>query len=77
MVAITHYTPAEAAARLRRSVHTLANWRPQGKGPPFTKNPGRNGGVLYPIDALERWLFEHTFQSTAEINFAAMGDIYG
>ena len=45
-------TPAEVADRLHRSVHTLANWRASGKGPPFLDA----GGILYPESELENWL---------------------
>ena len=45
-------TPTEAADRCRVGTGTLANWRSQRKGPPFSK---RGSKVVYPLDALEAW----------------------
>jgi hypothetical protein len=49
-----YLTPAEVSRRLGGgiSVKTLANWRSQGKGPPFRRVGGR---VLYPIHEFEAW----------------------
>lgn len=63
---IDHYTPPEAAARLRRSVQTLANWRVRGYGPPWRKDPGANGRVLYPVAGVDAWLAAGVRRSTAE-----------
>lgn len=49
---VTHLTPEEAAARLRCSKGTLANWRVKGGGPRFLKI-GRK--VLYAVKELEAW----------------------
>ena len=39
-------TPAQAAEELGRSIHTLAKWRKDGNGPPWTRH--QNGwGILY------------------------------
>jgi hypothetical protein len=47
-------TPAEVAERWNSAVTvgTLANWRAQGKGPPFIKFGSR---VRYPLVKLEQW----------------------
>lgn len=37
---------------------TLANWRCQGKGPPFVKFGSK---VLYPVKELEAWETAHTY----------------
>ncbi|AWM87340.1 AlpA family transcriptional regulator [Microvirga sp. 17 mud 1-3] len=51
-------TPAEVVARWGAAVTvgTLANWRAQGKGPPFIKFGSR---VRYPIRQLEQWESAH------------------
>lgn len=47
-------TPDELVARFGGAIKkgTLANWRSQGKGPPFSK---RGAKVVYPLDRLEAW----------------------
>lgn len=47
-------TPAEVVQRWNDAVTvgTLANWRTQGKGPPFIKFGSR---VRYPLAKLEQW----------------------
>lgn len=45
-------TSDEAAARARVKKGTLANWRAQRKGPPFSK---RGSKVVYPLDKFEAW----------------------
>lgn len=47
------YTAADVRAHLRLGTSTLANWRHDGKGPPFVKCGSR---ILYPGDALIEWL---------------------
>lgn len=58
-------TPQEVSARYdgRITVRTLANWRSQGKGPPFTKV---GGPILYPVDQLETWEQSNTVNSTSQ-----------
>lgn len=50
----TNLKPAEVVTRWNDAVTvgTLANWRAQGKGPPFIKFGAR---VRYPISRLEIW----------------------
>ncbi|MBV9768146.1 MAG: helix-turn-helix domain-containing protein [Bryobacterales bacterium] len=45
-------TPAEVARMLRKSEHTLANWRAIGKGPPYANI----GGIVYRERDVEEWL---------------------
>jgi hypothetical protein len=47
-------TPKELVARWggATTVGTLANWRCQEKGPPYSK---RGAKVVYPLDKLEVW----------------------
>jgi hypothetical protein len=47
-------TPDDVVARWGGSIEkgTLANWRSQGKGPPFSK---RGAKVVYPLDTLEAY----------------------
>lgn len=58
-------TPAELSARWggRITVRTLANWRSQGAGPPFTKV---GGSILYPVDRLLDWEGRNTVSSTSQ-----------
>ena len=49
--------PGEVAAQIHSDVGTLANWRSDGRGPPYIKAGGK---VLYPHDAFERWLESRT-----------------
>ncbi len=57
------YTSQEAAAILRRSTGTLANWRVSGKGPPFIRI---GGPIMYPCKALHAWLATNVRSSTTE-----------
>ena len=45
-------TPAEVARMLRKSEHTLANWRAIGKGPRYANI----GGIVYRERDVEEWL---------------------
>lgn len=58
-------TPTELSARWdgRISVRTLANWRSQGSGPPFTKI---GGAVLYDLARIDEWENRNTVKSTSE-----------
>ncbi len=58
-------TPDELSARWegRITVRTLANWRSQGMGPPFSK---LGGAVLYPVDKLLEWEGRNTVSSTSQ-----------
>ncbi|WP_214853889.1 helix-turn-helix domain-containing protein [Arthrobacter sp. ISL-65] len=47
-------TREEAAAYLRRSPGTLANWAAQRKGPPYYRQ--LDGAVVYAIEDLAEWL---------------------
>jgi len=53
-------TPEEAAAYLRKSEQTLANWRSRGKGPTYIKV---EGGVRYRDSDLKRYLEQNTVTS--------------
>jgi hypothetical protein len=46
---------------------TLANWRTQGKGPPFVKLGSK---VRYPVAPLEAWEAEHMVVNAANDNHA-------
>lgn len=48
-----YLTPPEAAARLKRSVRTLARMRAEGRGPRYHQEGGR---VLYPASGIYDWL---------------------
>lgn len=52
-----------AAAYLKCSEWTLAEWRCQGKGPRFVKLGNR---VRYSLPALAEWVEAHTAASTSE-----------
>lgn len=54
--------PTEAAARLRTTIGTLANWRVRGQGPRFIK-VGRK--VLYPVAEIEAWERKNLKENTA------------
>lgn len=54
--------PSEAAARLRLTVGTLANWRVTGEGPPYIKF-GRK--VLYPLAQIEKFENDHLRTATS------------
>ncbi|MNN61775.1 hypothetical protein D3C81_1770280 [compost metagenome] len=58
-------TPQELSDRYegRISARTLANWRTQGNGPPFSKI---GGAVLYPADRLSEWERRNTVNSTSQ-----------
>lgn len=58
-------TPQELSERYggRISVRTLANWRSQGSGPPFTKI---GGAILYDNDRLSEWEQRNTVTSTSQ-----------
>ena len=45
-----YMTPAQLALRWHLARQTLANWRAQGKGPPFIRVSG--GRILYPIHSI-------------------------
>lgn len=60
--------PKEAAARLRVSVGTLANWRYKGGGPKFLKFGSR---VLYPLPEIEA--FE---KASLRSNTTGVRDLY-
>jgi len=51
------YTPLELSERISTSRNTLARWRDQGTGPPFSKLP--SGKIVYLGDQFEAWLHEH------------------
>lgn len=55
--------PKEAAARMRMSVGTLANWRTSGEGPRFIKFGRR---VLYPLHEIEAFELRCTRSNTAK-----------
>jgi hypothetical protein len=59
---VMHLLPKEAAARMRVSVGTLANWRTAGEGPRYIKW-GRK--VLYPLPEIEAFEQKHLRSSTA------------
>jgi hypothetical protein len=48
-------TTAEAAAYLRRSPLTLANWRREKIGPPWHQPAGERGNVMYHREELDAW----------------------
>ena len=52
----------------RISPRTLANWRSQGMGPPFTKV---GGAILYEIDRLAEWETRNTVTSTSQYSGTA------
>ena len=54
----TLLTPPECGEYLSLDVRTLANWRCDGRGPPFRKIGGR---VRYALDDLERWMRSRTY----------------
>lgn len=63
-------TPQEVSVRWgqRISPRTLANWRSQGMGPPFTKV---GGAILYEIDRLAEWEARNTVTSTSQYSGTA------
>lgn len=58
-------TPRELSGRWggRITERTLANWRSQGAGPPFSK---LGGAILYPVDRLLDWEERNTVSSTSQ-----------
>lgn len=60
-----YLTPKELVIRYRNAVtlHTLANWRSHGDGPPHTKIGGR---VLYPVTSLFQWEHVRSFFNSLE-----------
>lgn len=58
-------TPQELSQRYggRITVRTLANWRTQGAGPPFSKI---GGAILYPAERLAEWETRNTVTSTSQ-----------
>lgn len=63
-------TPSELSDRWghRISPRTLANWRSQGAGPPFTKV---GGAILYSVDKLAEWETRNTVTSTSQYSGTA------
>lgn len=64
-------TPAELAAMLGMSPRTLANWRSNGKGPPYLKigvEPPEGHQdrrkVRYQRQTAEKWALAHKYQRT-------------
>src|SRR6185312_10061982 len=47
-------TPEEVRDMTGAKVHTLANWRSQGRGPRWIKPHGRS--ILYPLEWVQEWL---------------------
>lgn len=62
---------SEAAAKLRLTTSTLAQWRWYGKGPKFTKL--RTGAIRYDEAEVDRWLEGQTYVSTTEAMTARRG----
>lgn len=62
---VTHLTSKQLAGRWCMAEGTLANWRAQGRGPPFIRFGRR---ILYPLSEIERYEREHsvTGMRTAE-----------
>lgn len=60
----TLLTTRQAADLLGFEPRTMEELRRKGSGPPFIRLSSRS--VRYRLDALERWLEERTFRSTAE-----------
>jgi hypothetical protein len=60
-----YLTPAEVSERWggRVKVRTLANWRSQGSGPPFTK---LGGAILYDTAKLAEWEQRATVTATSQ-----------
>lgn len=61
-------TPKELATRWRMSSQTLANWRNERRGPPWTKIGTK---VLYPIEGIKtyeqqnQWLAQSALPATS------------
>lgn len=60
---VKYLTPHEVVDRYQKqiSTRTLANWRSQGIGPPFSKIGGR---ILYRLDLVEQWEQKRTVNGT-------------
>lgn len=60
-----YLTASEVKARYDGavSIKTLANWRSSRIGPPYTKIGGH---VMYPIDGLEDWERQRTFNQVSK-----------
>jgi predicted DNA-binding transcriptional regulator AlpA len=44
------------AAMLNLSIHTIRDWRKQGRGPqPIKLTPGRQGRIRFQLDEVRRW----------------------
>jgi len=56
--------PREVADRFRMNMHTLANWRLQGRGPKFIKCGKK---VLYPLVEVEAWEKANLRTATTEV----------
>lgn len=58
-------TPEEVSDRYKGKITTgtLANWRCNGDGPPFTKT---GGVILYPMAGLLDWEQKRTYRQTSE-----------
>jgi hypothetical protein len=65
-----YLTAKEVSERLRGLivVRTLANWRCEGKGPPYRRFGNR---IVYPEREFELWAKARQFTSTAEYKGAA------
>ena len=48
----------EAAAYLKRSTYTLANWRSRGEGPKYYDTNG-SGKIIYYKSDLDKWIRGH------------------
>lgn len=49
--------PSEVAARYSMTPESLANWRREGKGPPFIKLNGKR--VMYRLQDVIEWEFKN------------------
>ena len=56
------YRPSDEAMRLIATEGTLAVWRHEGKGPPYTKFGNR---VLYEGATLNKWIDAHRVETAA------------
>jgi len=57
-------TPADLAAMLGMSPRTLANWRSNGKGPPYLEGHQDRRKVRYQRQVAEKWASAHKYQRT-------------
>jgi DNA-binding transcriptional MerR regulator len=52
--------PRQVAERYNMTPESLANWRREGKGPPFIRlGNGRRPRVMYRLDDILQWEKEH------------------